>query len=119
MFDPPNVVAPTVFNQGFQILNRMELDAELSTLFRRWDASPQERAEFVGWAWVVASASDFSASENRGAAAALLRDERDALHRLVTNQLLNTSHVNLELVSRRMFLDWLQERLGEPKSVAA
>ena len=108
-----------MFEQGFQILNRNELDVELAAIFRHWDAEPLQRAEFVGWAWVVASASDFSASENRGAASALLRDERDALHRTVTTQLINTAHVNLELVSRRMFLDWLQERLGEPKSVAA
>jgi hypothetical protein len=108
-----------MFDQDFHILTRNELDVELAAIFRHWDAQPLERAEFVGWAWVVASASDMSASENRGAAASLLRDERDSLHRVLTERLMSTSMVSLELVSRRMFLDWLQERLGEPKSVAA
>lgn len=118
MFDPPHVVAPTVFNQGFQILNRMELDAELSTLFRRWDASPQERAEFVGWAWVVAAAADFSAAESRATAAELLRAERDVTHRLLAERLHATSSVDLHLVSKRMFLDWLSAELVRERAAA-
>jgi|GEM_PF-4498557 hypothetical protein len=107
-----------MFNQGFQLLNRNELDVELATIFRHWDAEPLQRAEFVGWAWVVASASDMSASENRAAAAELLRAERDSLHRLLADRLMSTSTMSLELVSRRMFLDWLQERLGVQRDAA-
>jgi hypothetical protein len=107
-----------MLDQGFHILNRNELDLKLSAIFRQWDASPLERAEFVGWAWVVASASDFSANENRSQAAALLRDERDALHRTAATRLIQTSVVSLELVSKRMFLDWLQARLDEPRVAA-
>ena len=107
-----------MIEQGFQILSRTELDAELSTLFRRWDASPQERAEFVGWAWVVAAAADFSATENRATAAALLRAERDLTHQLLAERLHATSSVDLSLVSKRMFLDWLSAELGRERAAA-
>ncbi|MDP1827259.1 MAG: hypothetical protein Q8L48_28555 [Archangium sp.] len=100
-----------MFDQGFQILKRTELDAELSNLFRRWDAAPQERAEFVGWAWVVAASADFSAMENRAIASELLRSERDLIHAKLTEKLHSTSSIDLHLVSRRMFLDWLAGEL--------
>ena len=107
-----------MFDQGFQILNRTELDAELATLFRRWDATPQERAEFVGWAWVVAAAADFSATESREVAATLLRTERDVIHRLLAQRLHTTSSIDLYLVSKRMFLDWLSAELVRVRAAA-
>jgi hypothetical protein len=118
MFDSPQDVVPTFFEQGFQILNRTELDAELSTLFRRWDPSPEQRADFVGWAWVVAAAADFCASENRATAAALLRIERDLTHRLLSERLHTTSSVDLNLVSKRMFLDWVSAELVRERAAA-
>ena len=112
MFDhPAEVVAPKGLDQGFRSLSRNDLDIELATLFRRWDASPQERAEFVGWAWIVAAAADFSASENRESASTLLRAERDVIHQQLAVKLHNTSSIDLELVSKRMFLDWLAFQL--------
>ena len=105
-------------NQGFQILNRTELDAELANLFRRWDATPQERAEFVGWAWVVAAAADMAATENRSNASALLRSERDSTHQQLAEKLHNTSSVDLFLVSKRMFLDWIAGELLRERAAA-
>ncbi|MFZ5445475.1 MAG: hypothetical protein ACOZQL_36125 [Myxococcota bacterium] len=108
-----------MFDQGFHIISRVELDKELALVFRHWDASPQQRAEFVGWAWVVAATADFTASDNPAAAAELLRDERDAMHRVLTERIMHTSSMSLELVAKRMFLDWLAARFGAPASLAA
>ncbi|MFO0594459.1 MAG: hypothetical protein U0228_04125 [Myxococcaceae bacterium] len=101
--------APTpALQQGFQFLSRTELDQQLSAIFRHWDASPELRAEFVGWAWVVAAASDFTAvTEGQLSAADQVREERDQVHRQIAEKLHLTARVDLELVSRRMFLDWL------------
>lgn len=103
-----------MFDSGFHIITRVELDKELALVFRHWDADPQQRAEFVGWAWVVAATADFAASENPEAAAVLLRDERDAMHRVLTERIVLTSSMSLEMVARRMFLDWLAARFGAP-----
>lgn len=105
-------------NQGLQFLTRDELDLQLAAIFRHWAATPLERADFIGWAWVVAAASDNSACEDRAQAVALLRDERDAIHRGLAERLVNTSLVDLQLISQRMFLDWLAERI-ESSRVAA
>ncbi len=107
-----------MFDQGFQILNRIALDAELATLFRRWDATPNQRAEFVNWAWVVAAAADSSAMKHPRAAAAVLRNERESIHRLLAETLHSSSTVNLHLVSKRMFLDWLTGQLLDERVAA-
>lgn len=105
-------------DQGFQILSRTQLDAELANLFRRWDATPEERGEFVSWAWVVAAAADFAASEDRGMASKLICTERDLAHRLLAERLHETSTVDLFLVSKRMFLDWLAGELLRGRAAA-
>jgi hypothetical protein len=114
--------SPTVFNQmidqGFQILSRTELDAELANLFRRWDASPEQRAEFVSWAWVVAAAADLAATDSPSDAATLLRTERDKTHAMLAERLHQTSSVDLFLVSKRMFLDWLAGELASARAAA-
>ena len=107
-----------MFEQDFQILSRTELDVELSLLFRRWDATPQERAEFVGWAWVVAAAADMSATEDRASASTLLRHERDLTHQLLAERLHTRSTIDLYLVSKRMFLDWLSAELLHERAAA-
>lgn len=107
-----------MFDQGFRILSRHQLDAQLATLFRRWDAPPQERAEFVGWAWIVAASADVSAAQSPATAAALLRAERDLTHRLLAERLHTTSSVDLHLVSKRMFLDWLADQLPLERAAA-
>jgi hypothetical protein len=104
--------------QGFQTFSRTELDAQLATILRHWDATPLERAVFVSWAWVVAAASDLSAAESPLVTAIQLQRERDTLHQELTEVLLTTSVVDLELVSKRMFLDWLQERMGDARAAA-
>ncbi len=107
-----------MFDQDFKLLTRNALDVELALIFRHWDATPVQRAEFVGWAWVVAATADFSASENRSAAAELLRDERANLLRVLSERCVNTSEVSLELVSKRMFIDWLAGVLGADRVAA-
>lgn len=107
-----------MFDQGFRILSRHQLDAQLATLFRRWDAAPQERAEFVGWAWIVAAAADVASAENPAMAASLLRAERDLTHQLLAERLHTTSSVDLHLVSKRMFLDWLASHLLPARAAA-
>lgn len=106
-------------DQGFRFLSRTELDQQLSSIFRHWDASPDKRAEFVGWAWVVAAASDFTATtEGPLSAADQVRDERDQVHRQIAEKLHHTARVDLELVSRRMFLDWLCSEIRVARAVA-
>jgi hypothetical protein len=105
-------------NQGFQFLNRDQLDLQLSAVFRHWEATTLERADFIGWAWVVAGAADHSASEDRAQAVAQLREERDALHRELAETLLRTSLIDLRLISQRMFLDWLAELLESARIAA-
>lgn len=108
-----------MFDHFFRILNRNQLDAELSNLFRRWEPMAQERADFVGWAWVVAAAADVSACESPSHAAELLRVERDLAHRQLAEKLHMTSSIDLHLVSKRMFLDWLAGELVRERAVAA
>jgi hypothetical protein len=105
-------------NQGFEHLDRDALDLQLSAIFRHWEATILERAEFIGWAWVVAGAADHSASEDRAQAVTQLREERDAIHSSLAETLMRTSLVNLRLISQRMFLDWLAERLDASRAAA-
>ncbi len=108
-----------MFDQGLQILSRTEVDAQFATLFRRWDATPQQRSDFKGWAMVVASAADFYAMERPDRAAVLVRHERDLAHSLIAEKLHATSTIDLFLVSKRMFLDWLADQLGRERVAAA
>mgnify|MGYP001589953549 FL=1 len=101
-----------MFDQGFQLLRRTDLDAALSDLFRGWDPSPQERAEFVGWAWVVAAGVDRSAIENRFAPD-LLRRARGETN---AEELGATSSTALHLVSKHRFLDWLAGALPRERA---
>lgn len=105
--------------QDFQFLRRVDLDRQLSSIFRHWDPPPMERAEFVGWAWVVAAASDFSASESPRAAVDQLRSERDLVNQEIVNKCVSTASVDLALVSKRMFLEWLSGQLVASARLAA
>lgn len=107
-----------MFDQGFNFLSRTELDVQLSTIFRHWDASPLERAEFVGWAWVVASACDYSAVNDRSQAEVDLRAERDTIHSDIATELMQTAKVNTVLASKRMFLEWLMGRVQHARMAA-
>jgi hypothetical protein len=107
-----------MFDQDFRILSRRELDAELANLFRRWDAAPLERAEFVGWAWIVAAAADVTATENPPALLSLLNAERELADQQLADHLVNSTSVDLHLISRRMYLDWLAEQLIGERRVA-
>ena len=107
-----------MFEQGFRFLNRNELDLQLAHIFRHWDASPLERAEFVGWAWVVASACDFSIGADRQQAELDLRAERDTIHVAIADQLVKTSVLDAQLASKRMFLEWLLGRIQSVRAAA-
>ena len=105
--------------QDFQFLRRVDLDRQLSSIFRHWDPPPMERAEFVGWAWVVAAASDLSATENVRAAVDQLRGERDLVNQEIVNRCVASARVDVALVSKRMFLEWLRGQLVEAARLAA
>ncbi|MFT3710363.1 MAG: hypothetical protein QM817_22295 [Archangium sp.] len=114
-----NQKLPAVYDQHFQFIRRNDLDQQLSTIFRHWNASPLERAEFVGWAWVVATASDFVArTEDAVRAMEQVRIERDELHTKLTEKLHQTATVDLAMVSRRMFLDWLCSEIASARVAA-
>lgn len=114
MFNPN---AP--FDQDFHLLRRTDLDKQLSSLFRYWDAEPMERAEFVGWAWVVAAASDFSAHESPSAAIDQLRAERDTIHQQIVGKVVESASVDLSLVTRRMYIEWLMKEIASAAKIAA
>lgn len=105
-------------DQDFRILSRNELDAQLAELFRRWNAEPLQRAEFVGWAWIVAAAADVTAIENPAALVGLLRAERELTHQQLAERLTTNSSIDLHLVSKRMFLDWLSAQLLRDRKAA-
>ena len=107
-----------MFDQDFRLLSRNELDAELSRLFRRWDASPLQRAEFVGWAWIVAAAADATATEKPDALRGLLSAEREQADQQLALHLTHSTSVDLYLVSKRMFLDWLGTQLVKERRAA-
>lgn len=107
-----------MLEQDFHILQRTRLDVQLSNLFRNWDASATARAEFVRWAWQVAEAADVAAAEDRDLAAALMRKERDITHAQLAARLHATSTVDLVLVNKRMFLDWLADAVLSERAAA-
>jgi hypothetical protein len=118
MFEQPQKL-PNVYDQHFHYIRRNDLDLQLSTIFRHWDASPLQRAEFVGWAWVVATATDFSArTEDVTRAMEQVRSERDQLHQQLAETLQQTASVDLALVARRMFLDWLCSEMAAARVAA-
>ena len=56
--------------------------------------------------------------ENRATASALLRAERDLVHQQLAQKLHTTSSVDLHLVTKRMFLDWLATQLLRERAAA-
>lgn len=118
MFVQPEQL-PSIYDQHFQFIRRTDLDRQLSTIFRHWDATPLQRAEFVGWAWVVAAASDFVArTEDAGRAMDQVKIERDEVLRVLSEKLVQTAIVDLQLVSKRMFLDWLCSEIATARAAA-
>lgn len=107
-----------MFDQHFRILSRTELDAELANLFRRWDAEPLQRAEFVGWAWIIAASADATAAREPASLSGLLHGERERIHQQLADHLTNSTSVDLHLISKRMFLDWLSAELLNERRAA-
>jgi hypothetical protein len=106
---------------GFSILSAQGITRTLAGIERHWDAGADELEAFRSWAWVVASVCETYASENLGACAELLHDERQALHRVLAERLHLKGDVSPELVSKRAFLEYLEHQLlgDAPLSAAA
>lgn len=102
----------------FQILRSQDLDLELENLLGRWDGTPEQHLSFVAWAMEIAQSAEHSALEDAELAAETLRIERDFTHRLIAEQACRAAVIDLELVSRRMFFDWLRVEL-QPRRLAA
>ena len=102
----------------FQLLRTQDLDLELQNLLARWDGTPEQHVSFITWAREVAEAAEHSALEDAERAAEQLRRERDLAHRLIAEQACRAAVIDLELVSRRMFFDWLRVEL-QPRRLAA
>ena len=102
----------------FQILRRQDLDLELANLLGRWDGTPEQHHSFITWAMAIAQAAERSALEDAELTAENLRIERDFAHRLIAEQACRAAVIDLELVSRRMFFDWLRVEL-QPRRLAA
>jgi hypothetical protein len=106
---------------GFHILSAQGITGTLASIERHWDAEQGELDAFRSWAWVVASVCETYASENLGACADLLHEERQALHRVLAERLHLKGDVAPELVSKRAFLEYLEHQLmgGAQLSAAA
>ena len=102
----------------FQILRSQDLDLELANLLGRWDGTPEQHLSFITWAMETAKAAERSALEDAELTAENLRSERDFAHRLIAEQACRAAVIDLELVSRRMFFDWLRVEL-QPRRLAA
>lgn len=97
---------------GFRYLSRAEVEHELNGLVGQWSPHQGERQSFLDWAWLVASASDTFASQNRPACAELLRDETQALERVIRVRAVHVSGVSEELLKKRAFLEYLERKVS-------
>ena len=104
--------------QKFQLLLAHDLDLELANILSRWDGTPDEHLAFIDWAMEIASAAERTALQDPELAAEQLRAERDFAHRMLAEQACRAGIIDLELVSRRMFFDWLRLEL-QPRRLAA
>lgn len=98
---------------AYQRLDSRQLEQRLSQITSRWDASDEQLDTFRGWAYLVAAASDACAAEEPFAASELLAGEYAQLHEQIVEGLLMTSVIDLDLVSRRAFVEYLIGELAE------
>lgn len=104
---------------GFQCLSRSDVERQLGELLSRWDSASEERESFKAWAWLVATASDTFANENRDACAELLRAETEALERIIRVRARHVQGVSEELEKKRAFLAYLKTRVALAEAMSA
>ena len=102
--------------EGFRYLSKTEVESQLSQLLGAGGFAEGERESFLDWAWLVATASDAFASQNRDACAALLRDETEALERIISVRARHVSGISEELWSKRAFLAYLERQVETPQA---
>lgn len=102
--------------EGFSYLSKSEVESQLSQLLGAGRFAEGERESFLAWAWLVASASDTFASQNRDACAELLRDETAALERIIRVRARHVSGISEELLSKRAFLAYLERQVETPQA---
>lgn len=107
-----------MFQPRLQLRRTHEIDVQLGQLLTRWDATREEQLEFTIWALEVAQGAELMALEDPSRAAQSLRVERDLAHGRIAEHLLATSTIDLQLVSKRMFFEWLSGEL-QPQRLAA
>ncbi len=107
-----------MFQTRLKLLHSRDLDAQLTKILARWDGTPEEHLAFIDWAVEVAMEAELAATEDLGRAVRALRSERDFTHGRIAEQLLRTSTIDLKLVSKRTFFEWLSGEL-EPRRQAA
>ncbi len=98
---------------AYQRLNTKQLEQRLMQILGRWDASDEQVENFRGWAYIVAAASDACAAEEPWACSELLAGEYEQLHQQIVEGLITTSVIDLDLVSRRAFVEFLIGELAE------
>lgn len=87
-------------------LNETAVEHELQLIFRLWDGSEEEMAAFRSWAHALAAACD-------GEDCALeLQQEQRALHAKLAESAIRQANLDLELVSRRFFMEWLSSEVS-------
>jgi len=101
---------------GFRYFSKPEVERQLSGLLRQFRSAETERESFLDWAWLVATASDAFASQNRAACVELLRDETAALERVIKRRERRLG-VSKELECKREFLAYLEHQAEGPQTV--
>lgn len=77
------------------------VEHELQLIFRLWDATEEEAVAFRAWAHALAAACDGEDCAQE------LKQEQRALHARLAEDAIRQANLDLELVSRRFFMEWL------------
>lgn len=97
--------------EEFHCLSKIDVEHQLTRLLGGWASEDGEQEGFLAWGWLVASASDTFAAQNRAACVELLRDEAAALERIIRGRARHVGGTSPELQSKRAFLAYLEEQV--------
>jgi hypothetical protein len=97
--------------EEFHYLSKTDVEYQLTKLLRGWAPEASDQQGFLAWAWLVASASDTFAAQNRSACVELLRDEAAALERVIKGRTRHVGGTSHELQSKRAFLAYLEAQV--------
>lgn len=87
-------------------LSESAVEHELQLIFRLWDATEEEAAAFRAWAQALAAACDGEDCAQE------LKQEKRAVHARLAENAIRQANLDLELVSRRFFLEWLSSEVS-------